>query len=383
VGVIDSYTGGVEQFAVAPDGRAVAFSYLQRSCCTNDVRGWWRTPGGQWSAIDAVQSIFVGDGEEGNLSGGPNELTWFNDRFIAVGQRGAVLDVPDTARNTTWTSTDGDRWTSIESSALGYAGAGTASLDGATLVAPWNQDDGSVIVRSTTDGGSWRDVGTVGVAGSRGTDNSLSAFSLSSFARTDSSEAGYVMAGSTETFRAFWATSPDGTQWTVSVLDGPDGRLDASASTAIVFDGRLLVFGAGFTEGFADEGLEGGEPPEQAVVWDVTDNVTGAATTIEGCRGGFLDSITVDPSGRSIWAICSIADGEQEGDYVASTTQLVTSTDGVTFVPIDDVPAAWAVPTTEVTVGPIAITGQGVSVAVTEPGGDGERTVSVWTYPLG
>jgi hypothetical protein len=382
VGSLDSSVGAISQLAIALDGRAVAFSYVQRSCCNNDVRGWWRSTDGTWSAIDDVQRIFVtGDASEGGSSGGPNQLVYANDRFIAVGERGAVLDVPESSRPTTWTSATGSDWMVDEGGPTGYAAVPTSSLDGNAVLVPWNQDDGTVLIRSTVDGRKWTTVATVGEAKDRGTPDSLSAFSLQAVGPTDATNGQYVMTGSNDAFKAFVAVSVDGSQWTVTALPSLEGRPDSSASMAVMFGSDLLVYGTTFTEGSVDEGTTG-EPPDQATVWRINDKGAFTPTVIEGCPGGFLRSITQDPSGRAIWAICEIVDGPAEGDYVASTTQLVSSTDGVTFSPVDGVPAPWATPSTDVSIGPMLITNNTLSIAVTSPKDDSTRTVSLWTFPL-
>jgi hypothetical protein len=371
---LDSRIEGIDQLVFAPDGRAVAFAYLPSPCCA-DLRGWWRAVDGTWTAIDNVQEIFLsGAGHRG----GPNHLIWANDRFIAIGTRGGVFDEPDSERAATWTSTHGADWTIDEDTPPQYDGRLIASLDG-RLVAAQNQNDGSVIIRSTVDGRKWTDLGAVGNSETRSTIGPLDPYSLVAVPARGASKGGYVMTGSAGPSKAFVARSPDGVQWSVTGLDSLTGLNYPSALTSLMLGSDLLVYGTAYAEGSGEEEPTDAEQQDLDVLWRSIDVDAVAPTIVEGCPGGSLDSITLDPLGKLIWAVCSIIDVRARGDLDHATSQLMSSTDGVTFTPVVDVPAAWGAPSLDAFVSAIVVTNNAIGVAVSSPDRDGRQIVSLWT----
>jgi hypothetical protein len=380
VGTLDASLGSIDTIAFAPDGRAVAFSNVERSCCSNDVRAWFRQADGQWIQIDDEKANFVSGSKGTGAFGGPGDVVWFKDRFFAIGTRGGRVEPQTPGISTTWVSLDGLTWTATEETVTSRPAGLTASIDGSTLFGVWSTDAGKVIVRSTTDGKTWTYVSSFN-AGRLGVSLSPSEFATVSAGPDGKPQ--MVIVGSLATSAtaaatdAFVATSSDGLSWTIAVLPPPPdtkGKSFVVANHIIAFDGSIEVHGHSYPDNNEDV------PTETNIGWRSHDGQPFVRFEVKaGCRGT-LTSIVVDQAApeTTLFAVCAAQIGPAEGDFAPISTQLVISHDGTTFEPAPSVPNEWATPSTDIDIGPVAIDSGKVVVAVGRPNTDVDRSVTLW-----
>ncbi len=375
IGPTDAASYGLTSLTFAPDGRAVAFSVFDQSCCSNGVSGWARDASGNWTTIAKTQETFVQSSDGSGAMGGPESVAFFKDRFVAIGRRGAILDVENSSKVTTWTSRDGLRWTAIsdpdnaDNAVVGLL----PSLDGSSLVGAWSTGS-NVHLRSTVDGETWTEFGHIDTS-SIGT----YAYVRSISTQTVNGKEQYVAIGTVESLdtkldklasTAFVATSPDGRSWKSFVLENTTGQPSAVASGVAVLNGALFIYGDGY-----------GDSSETTVAtaWRATDGVTFDPLTVTGCNGRFV-SPTFDPADATprIVAICSVPDGPIEGDVLFDRTEVLASADGIAFAPIDDAPSAWGSPSTDVALGPVTVDHGSLVIGVGDTRLGNTGSVSIW-----
>jgi hypothetical protein len=371
IGTSDSYTGGIDHLVFSPDGHGVAFSVIERSCCTNDVRAWSMQPGGSWASIADAQQQFV-EGKSGKgVTGGPTQVVWFKDRFVAIGRRDGTTDDQRTSNSTTWTSPDGIAWLSLDETGTSYPVGLTPSTDGASLIGAWMLENGSISLRSTTDGVKWANVGSFSDPSIA---KNLAARSITTIPATQGRPAQYVLAGSSDATKPYIAISSDGAIWKATTLDTPTGKPMGSADAALVFDDKLIVYG----EAFIDDGA--GNQSEAALAWSSPDGVTFTPIDVKATCSGRLQYVTIDQAAPepTLFGVCSQVEGPVEGDFVDSTTRLVVSHDGVTFDPVQNLPTQWATPSTTIAIGPITFVPGRLVVAVGTTKTEDVRQLTLW-----
>jgi hypothetical protein len=375
IGPSDAASFGLSSLALAPDGRAVAFSIHDESCCSNSVTGWSRDTRGAWTPIAKTQETFVQSAGGAGAMGGPDSIAFFKDRFIAIGRRGSILDVENSSKVTTWTSVDGLNWTAIEdpdnpdNTVVGLV----ASLDGNMLLGAWSTGS-NVHIRSTVDGQAWSEVGNLDTStiGTYAYARSISTQSINGQQR-------YVVIGTVESLdrktdklasTAFVSTSTDGTAWKSFVLENVTAQPSAIATGIATINGELVIYG----EGYGDS-----TETTVATAWRSRDGVTFTAGKVGGCQGRLVDpTLDVSVSFPRIVAVCSVQDGPIEGDNGSFITELMMSTDGATFVPMNDAPPEWVPASSDVLLGPIVVENGSIVVGVGDTRFANTGSLSIW-----
>jgi hypothetical protein len=383
IGTIDAALGAVTYLAFGPDGAAVAIALIDRSCCSNDVLVWFRR-GGVWSPSVSSTDVFVKDAAGRGTLGGPAAVVWSKDRFIAIGQRGGTADTGPaetgpadngtaTGTSTTWTSVDGSTWTALDEPTRMSAVGLTPALDGTGVIGAWAQDGGPIALRKTVDGTSWMPIGELK---GKALGTHPSARLLHTLPTAKATSGRYVLVGNTESSLGYLATSADGTTWSISVLPGLPDKQQSSASEVVKFGDNIddiIVYGEAFGQD------DRGEPTQAAVGWRRSTDGTYRPFVVDAPCDGRLDDVSVDPSDASrLLAICSSIDEAVEGDFVATITDLVTSTEGKMFVPLAPTPTVWGRGSSDVVIGPLVVDEGSVSVGVSSITGDERRTAVLW-----
>jgi hypothetical protein len=354
---------GISLLAFGPAGQAVALNNFDTSCCSSQTLGWARGTDGEWTAIQDTERTFVTSSPNGGL-GGPVDVAWLNDRFIAIGTRGVeVVEDPKPGTATTWSSTDGLAWTLFEEVGNLAPLSMTTSTDGKSLISLWS-GQGELVARSTTDGSTWTTIGTF--------DNSLSGKQF--YGSTVSTVDGrYVALGSLSdgsTTVAAVLTSTDAATW--QVVELPSGTA-ATSNQVVAFNGQLVVYGT--SSQVSDPTTE-----EATVAWKSTDGgKTFVSVALESDCAGSFSSVIVDQSAPepTLFAVCNEISGDQEGDYFPSTDRLLVSRDGVKFEPGTNQPQEWSTPSDSISVGPLATDNGTVVLRAATPNGDGRR-ITLW-----
>jgi hypothetical protein len=387
IGTYTQFQGGVDSIAFAPDGRAVAFTSLDTSCCSTATFGWARPAGtsssssrpSEWNPIADAQETFV-TGEALGAMGGPVDVAWLKNRFVAVGSRGFRVasdsDTPTPAIPTTWTSTDGVTWSAHEKPGESTPLDLMVALDGESLLGLWTSGE-NLDIRSTNDGITWETISTLTTLRSG---SSLYGGKLTSISSPDDKPARYIVTGMTTSLAnsapttAFVSISPDGSTWATQELpaavEGAGTSVDASAS----FDGRILVYGTSYSE------TSDGTPLNKTVGWASVDGgrTFGPVTITSPCSGA-VTSVAVDRAAPepTMFAICTTL-GAQEGDSIAVTDQLVKTNDGVSFETPPNMAAEWSTPSDDLSLGPVTVRDGRIVLPVVKPNGEAGRAVSLW-----
>jgi hypothetical protein len=341
VGTFAQFQGGVDSIAFAPDGRAVAFTSVDTSCCSSATFGWARRAKNEspantkWQAVADAQNMFV-TGTALGAVGGPVDVAWFRDRFVAIGTRGFRVasdsDTPTPAIPTTWTSNDGSTWTAHEKPGDSSPLDLLVALDGESLLGLWTSGN-NLDIRSTVDGVTWKTVSTITTLRSV---SSLYGIELASISSPDDNPARYIVTGTVssmanpEPTTVFVSMSPDGITWTTQELlsAAPPGENSGTSADAVVaFNGQILVYGTAYSE------LADGTPSHTALGWTSTDGGrTFAPLKLESTCTGTVTSVGVDRSAPepTLFAVCTTL-GTREGDSIATTEQLLRTGDGALF----------------------------------------------------
>jgi hypothetical protein len=380
VGTYSQFQGGVDIMAFAPDGRGVAFTSVDTSCCSSATFGWARSAEGTWTPIENTQETFVAGTVNGGL-GGPNKLVWFKDRFIAAGTRGAGAptdaDTTTPAIPTIWTSPDGLAWTAIETPGESSPLDLLIALDGESILGLWTSGD-NLDIRSTVDGITWKPVSTITALEAR---RSLYGAKLASVSSADDTPIRYAVTGSISapsgTTVGFVSTTPDGITWKTQELPSTPEAKSSSADNAVAFNGQIIVYGTANSEK-AD-----GAPVNTAVAWASADGGTTFAPLklTSNCDDGTFSSVVVDKGAPepTLFAVCTAFDGPQEGDFIPSIDKLVLTHDGATFETPTAMSPEWSTPSQELSLGPVTTDYSGrVVLPVTKPNGDAGRIVTLW-----
>jgi hypothetical protein len=381
VGDYSQFVGGVDTIAFAPDSRSVAFTNVDTSCCSSATFGWVRSAGGLWQPIANSQDLFVA-GPVGGTLGGPTDVVWFKDRFVAVGTRGAGVPGEQAEGNTpaiptVWTSPDGLTWTATEQPGTLTPTHLQASLSNDLLFGVWTSDENSV-VRSTSDGTVWETVSTLTPFAAGQT---LYPKSITSISSPDDKPANYAIVGtvngtspSTQS-SGFVAVSKDGVTWTSRQLSMPQAISDSSADHALFFDGKIMVYGTAYSS------QDDGTPVETAIGWTSTDGgLTYTESPIQSNCGGAFSGAVVDRAAPepTMFAICTAVVGPQEGDYIASTDQLMVTRNGVDFETPPNMSPEWSTPSEDIAIGPLSLDNGRVVLPVAIPNGDAGRRIALW-----
>jgi hypothetical protein len=381
VGAIDAAIGGIDLLAFNPAGLAVAFSTVETSCCSNDVRAWFRPAGGKWASIDSDRANFVAGINKSGAYGGPTDLVWFKDRFVAVGARGGSVEPATASSSTTWVSLDGQNWSAVDEQLSSRAIGLTPSINGETLLGAWATDAGKVVVRSTTDGVTWKYLSSM-TAGSLGV--SLYPTAIATVGRSNQSPR-ILIVGSLSlsqidtTSAAFVAESTNEKVWALSALPqlpDPTPNISVSAQTIVDLGVAINIYGT----------LSASQSDSTPILWRSSDEKGYDVQIIDpGCSGtqtntGSLTSIvaTASPRDPQMVAVCSFEEGPAEGDYIPIISQLVSSADGITFTPNTPTASGWPTPSVEADIGPVLINNGALVVAVTTPGPGDRRLVALW-----
>jgi hypothetical protein len=380
VGTYSQFQGGVDITAFAPDGRGVAFTSVDTSCCSSATFGWARSADGNWKPIANTQETFVAGTVNGGL-GGPDKVVWFKDRFIAAGTRGAGAptdaDTTTPAIPTIWTSPDGLAWTAIESPGESSPLDLLVALDGESVLGLWTSGD-DLAIRSTVDGTTWKPVSTItALAAGR----SLYGAKLVSVSSADDKPIRYAVMGSMSassgTTVGFVSTTADGITWKTQELPSTPEVKGTSAENAVSFNGQIIVYGTANSEK-AD-----GAPVNSGVAWVSAD---GGATfapfklTLD-CDDGTFSSIVVDKGAPepTLFAVCTAFDGPPEGDFIPSIDKLLLTHDGAIFETPTAMSPEWSTPSQELSLGPVTTDYSGrVVLPVTKSNGDAGRIVTLW-----
>jgi hypothetical protein len=296
--------------------------------------------------------------------GGPVDVAWLKDRFIAVGTRGVeVVEEPTSGTATTWTSADGLAWTLHEEKGDLAPISMTTSIEGDSLISLWS-GDGKLVARKTTDGTAWTTLATV--------DNVPSGKQFYGSRLTTIGER-YIATGSisneSTTIPAV-LVSTDATTW--QMVELPDAA-SATANQAIAFAGQLIVYGTSF---------DGSDPiaSESTVAWTSTDTgKTFKMTPLSTVCAGSFSSMIVDQAApeTTLFAVCTEFVGEQEGDYIPSTDRLLVSQDGLAFSPSPNQPKEWSTPSDSISIGPLRVDNGRVVVRAVTPNGEGQA-LTLW-----
>jgi hypothetical protein len=380
VGTYSQFQGGVDTMAFAPDGRGVAFTSVDTSCCSSATFGWARSADGTWKPIANTQETFVAGTVNGGL-GGPNKVVWFKDRFIAAGTRGAGAptdaDTTTPAIPTIWTSPDGLVWTAIETPGESSPLDLLIALDGESVLGLWTSGD-NLDIRSTVDGTTWKPVSTITALEAR---RSLYGAKLVSVSSADDKSIRYAVTGSMSapsgTTVGFVSTTSDGITWKTQELPSTPEANSNSAENAISFNGQIIVYGTANSEN-AD-----GAPVNSAVAWASAD---GGATfaplkLTSNCDDGTFSSVVVDKGAPepTLFAVCTAFDGPPEGDFIPSIDKLLLTHDGAIFETPTAMSPEWSTPSQELSLGPVTTDYSGrVVLPVTKPNGDAGRIVTLW-----
>jgi hypothetical protein len=377
IGVFTQFSGGIDHIAFAPDGSAAAFTNVETSCCSTATFGWIRTAGGKWGSINNTQQTFVtGDGP--GAYGGVSDIVWFNNQFVAVGTRGgnsATEGDPIPPIPTIWTSPDGIAWTATEQPSGKVTGGLEVSSDGTTLLGT-GATETALMVYSTTDGTTWKELGTI-----PSPDSGRQPFStdLLIHSAPDTTPT-YVVVGSFNKVNSsgaspFVSTSSDGATWTTQELAAPVGKGGSSADIAVFFNNQVIVYGTGYSE------LADGTPVNTAIGWTSSDKgkTFTALKLTSNCDGAF-SSVVVDQAApeSTMFAVCTALVGPQEGDFISSTDKLVITRDGSTFETPTNMAPEWSTPSEEISVGPVSLDNGRVVLPVGKPNGEEGRQVSLW-----
>jgi hypothetical protein len=380
IGTYSQFQGGVDITAFAPDGRGVAFTSVDTSCCSSATFGWARSADGTWKPIANTQETFVAGTVNGGL-GGPDKVVWFKDRFIAAGTRGAGAptdaDTTPPAIPTIWTSPDGLAWTATETPGNSTPLDLQIALDGETLLGLWTAGE-NLDIRSTVDGTTWKPVSTITALASG---RSLSGAKLVSVSSADDKPIRYAVMGSMSassgTTVGFVSITADGITWKTQELPSTPEVKGASAENAVSFNGQIIVYGTANSEK-AD-----GAPVNTAVAWVSAD---GGATfaplklTLD-CDDGTFSSIVVDKGAPepTLFAVCTAFDGPPEGDFIPSIDKLLLTHDGAIFETPTAMSPEWSNPSQELSLGSVTTDYSGrVVLPVTKSNGDAGRIVTLW-----
>jgi hypothetical protein len=375
--------GQVDVMAFAPDGKAVAFSTVDTSCCSVAVTGWARTATGSWASIENMQETFV-QGPEGGPIGGPVDVSWFNDKFIAIGTRGGSAELqgdgtPVVPESVAWTSTDGLTW-SVANAALSPAPVALAeSVDGSSLVGLWGGGE-ELAIRSTVDGSVWTTPRTI-TTPQEGSYLFANNITLVSSVLSGSAVRQQIITGNLSPadgsgpLAGFVSISEDGLTWETSVLPSSDSKRSFAATSTALFDGRLVVYGYSYDESNV------GVSQTTAVGWASIDGgKTFESIPLTNVCNGSFSSIAVDqasPESR-LFAICAVTVEPTEGDYVETTDQLLMTGDGSTFEVAPTTSGEWNTPSVDIGIGPVTSDNGVIVLGVTKAGTDGTRVASVW-----
>jgi hypothetical protein len=387
VGTYTQFQGGVDSIAFAPDGRAVAFTSLDTSCCSTATFGWARPVGtssgssgpSEWNPLADAQETFV-TGDAFGAMGGPVDVAWFRNRFVAVGSRGFRVasdsDTPTSAIPTTWTSTDGVTWSAHEEPGESTPLDLLVALDGESLLGLWTSGE-NLDIRSTNDGITWETISTLTTLRSG---SSLYGGKLTSISSPDDKPARYIVTGMTtslagsEPTTAFVSISADGSTWATQELTAGVERAGTSVEASVSFNGRILVYGTLYSE------TTDGTPRNKTAGWASDDGGrTFAPLEIASPCSGAITSVAVDKAAPepTMFAICTTL-GAQEGDSIAATDELVKTNDGESFETPPNMVPEWSTPSDDLSLGPVTVQDGRIVLPVVKPNGEAGRMVSLW-----
>jgi hypothetical protein len=377
IGVFRQFSGGVDHLAFAPDGSAAAFTNVETSCCSTATFGWVRTAGGKWGSINDTQQTFV-VGSANGAYGGVDDVVWFNSQFVAVGTRGGNSTTdgdPIQPIPTVWTSPDGITWTAKEQPSGQVTRDLEVSPDGVTLLGT-GATETALMVYSTTNGTTWKELGTIPNPESG---KQLFSTDLLIISAPDSTPT-YVATGSFNKVNSsgaspFVSTSSDGATWTTQELIAPGGTGGSSSDTVVFFENQVIVYGTKYSE------LADGTPVNTAIGWTSSDKgkTFTAIKLTSNCEGAF-SSVVVDQAApeSTMFAVCTALVGPQEGDFISSTDQLVLTRDGSTFETPTNMASEWSTSLKEISVGPVSLDNGRVVLPVGKPNGEEGRQVTLW-----
>jgi hypothetical protein len=386
VGEYSQFQGRVETVAFAPDGRGVAFTSIDTSCCSTATFGWARSADATWKPIPNPKETFVAGKVNGAL-GGPTKVVWFKDRFIAAGTRGGgaptdsatEINSGTPAIPTIWTSPDGLVWTATETPGNSTPLDLLIALDGQTVLGLWTAGE-NLDIRSTVDGITWKPLSTITTLQAG---RSLYVAKLTSVVSADDKPIRYAVTGAmsalatstTGNTASFVSTTSDGVTWNTQELPNPPHLPNAYPTHAVAFNGQVIVYGTAYYEIV-------GSSVNTAVGWASSDGGTtfNPLELSTKCNGSFT-SMIVDKAAPepTLFAVCTALDGTPEGDFIPSLDRLVLTHDGATFETPNAMSPEWSTPSVDSKLGPVTIDGSGrVVMPVIKPNGDAGRIVTLW-----
>jgi hypothetical protein len=382
IGTYSQFIGGADLVAFAPDGGAVSFLSVDTSCCSSATSGWARRATESWQPIENSQELFVSGTTDGAF-GGPTDVVWFRDQFVAVGARGGGAPADEQSDGLTpaiptiWTSPDGLTWTATEQPGSLTPTQLQVSLSSNVLFGVWTAGD-NIEVRSTSDGTTWETISTLSPFA---TGQTLYPTGFASISSADDKPANYLITGtvsssspSTQSF-GFVAVSKDGETWSTRQLSTTQGTSGSSADHALFFDGKIIVYGTAYSE------QEDGTQVDTAVGWTSTDGgLTFTELPLQTNCGGAFSSAVIDRAAPepTLFAVCTTLVGPQEGDYISSTDQLLFTRDGVVFETPPNMSPEWSTPSENISIGPLSLDNGRVVLPVATPNGDTGRRVTLW-----